>query len=203
MKVMIVGRRRALQFLARFIHSRSGIAATEFAFILPIMLVLFFGVVEATNGIAAYRDVSMMVHTTSDLTSQSKSVQDADLTNYFNASTGLFYPYVTSATDPNLKQSISQLWVDSNLHARVQWAKNSDGTDPPSPGTIVTIPDSLKVAGTYVIYSSASYLYVPTVGYVMNKAGITLRDFAYTRPRMSQCVFYNTPEPLPTACPQS
>ena len=31
---------------------------------------------------------------------------------------------------------------------------------------------------------------MPAVGYVMVKAGITLSDFAYTRPRQSRCVIY-------------
>src|SRR5664279_3298267 len=192
MEGMMKGRRRSLRLAARFVRDRSGIAATEFAVIVPIMLVLFFGVVEITNGIVAYRDVSIMAHTTSDLTTQSLSVRDSDLTNFFNASTGVFYPFVTSATDPNLTQSIAELWVNSSLQARVQWAVNSDGSTPSPPGTIVSVPPSLKVANTYVIYSTASYLYVPTggIGYVLNKSGIALNDFAYTRPRLSQCVFY-------------
>jgi Flp pilus assembly protein TadG len=205
MRAMIQDWRRARRLAARLVRDRSGIAAVEFAVIVPIMLVLFFGVVEITNGITAYRDVSIMAHTTSDLTTQSLSVQDSDLTNFFNASTGILYPFVTSTTDPKLKQSIAELWVNSSLQARVQWAKNSDGSAPNPPGTIVTIPVSLQVANTYVIYSSVSYLYVPTggIGYVMNKAGINLSDFAYTRPRLSQCVFYNPPTPLPTTCPQN
>ena len=40
------------------------------------------------------------------------------------------------------------------------------------------------------------YLYVPVVGYIMAKAGITLSDFTYTRPRQSLCVLYGT-----TVCP--
>jgi Flp pilus assembly protein TadG len=197
--------RRALRLVVRGWHDRYGIAATEFSMIVPIMLVLFFGVVEITNGIAAYRDVSTMAHTTSDLTTQSLSVQDSDLTNFFNASTEILYPYVTSTSDPNLKQSIALLWVNTSLQARVQWAKNSDGSTPSPAGTVVSVPASLQVANTYVIYSSASYLYLPTggIGYVMNKAGVTLSALAYTRPRLSQCVFYNPPAVLPTTCPQS
>ena len=205
MKRKIKAWRCARRFAARLMQDRSGIAATEFAMIVPIMFVLFFGVVEITNGIAAYRDVSLMTHTNSDLTSQSASVQDSDLTNFFAVSTGVLYPYVTSPTDPKLKQSIAELWVNSTLQARVQWAVNSDGSAPPTPGTVVNIPASLQVANTYVIYSSVSYLYVPTggIGYVMNTAGVNLSDFAYTRPRRSQCVLYDPPTPPPTTCPQT
>jgi Flp pilus assembly protein TadG len=195
--------RRAQRVLGDLVRDRRGIAATEFALILPIMLVLFFGVVEFTNGLAASRAVSLMAHTNSDLTSQSKSVQGSDLTNFFAASTGVLYPYATSPTDPNLKMSIVQLWVNQSLQARIQWAVNSDGSAAPTPGTVVNIPASLQVANTYVVYSSVTYLYVPTIGYLMNKGGVILSDFAYTRPRMSQCVFYNTANPLPTSCPQA
>jgi Flp pilus assembly protein TadG len=203
MKRMMKAWWRTRRLTARLMRDRSGIAATEFAMVVPIMLVLFFGVIEITSGVAAYRNVSLMAHTNSDLTSQSASVQDSDLTNFFAASTGVMYPYVTSPTDPKLKQSIVELWVNSSLQARVQWAVNSDGSPGATPGTVVNIPGTLQVANTYVIYSSVSYLYVPTIGYVMNKAGVSLSDFAYTRPRRSQCVFYDTPTPLPTTCPQT
>lgn len=99
--------------------------------------------------------------------------------------------------------SIVQLWVNPSLQARIQWAVNSDGSSAPTPGTVVNIPASLQVANKYVIYSSVTYVYVPTIGYLMNKGGVVLSDFAYTRPRMSQCVFYNTASPLPTSCPQA
>lgn len=195
--------RRADRLLSRFVRDERGIAATEFSMVVPIMLVLFFGVVEITSGFAAYRDVTLMAHTNSDLTSQSLSVQDSDLTNFFAASTGVMYPYATSPTDPHLKQSIVELWVNPSLQARVQWAVNSDGSPGATPGTVVNIPTSLQVANTYIIYSSVSFLYVPAVGYVISQAGVTMSDFAYTRPRKSQCVFYNTPAPLPTTCPQA
>ena len=55
-----------------------------------------------------------------------------------------------------------------------------------------TIPAALKVDDTYLICSEVSYKYVPTVGYVMAKAGITLSDYTYTRPRQSLCVMYST-----------
>ena len=47
--------RRMRRLAVRLIQDRDGIAATEFAVIVPIMLVLFFGVVEMSNGITAYR----------------------------------------------------------------------------------------------------------------------------------------------------
>jgi Flp pilus assembly protein TadG len=172
-----------------------GIAATEFAIIVPLMLVMFFGTVELSSGVAVDRKVTLMARTLSDLTSQSISVSDTDLTNFFNASTGIMTPY---GGTPN--STITELYVDPNtLAARVQWSK---GSTPRTTSSIVTIPSTLQVAGTYLIYSEVSYKYVPTIGYVMAKGGITMNDVAYTRPRQSLCVIYPTPSSgsLP-ACP--
>ena len=57
----------------------------------------------------------------------------------------------------------------------------------------------------YLIFTEASYLYTPAVGYVMAKAGVTLSDKTYMRPRLSSCVIYPTPAPgtTPPPCPVS
>ena len=51
-----------------------GVAAVEFAMVLPLMLVLFFGTLEFSAGVAVDRKVTMMARTLSDLTSQNISV---------------------------------------------------------------------------------------------------------------------------------
>jgi Flp pilus assembly protein TadG len=176
----------------RILRDRKGLAATEFAFILPVMMVMFFGTVEFSSGIAVDRKVTLMARTLSDLVSQSTSVQDADFTNFFAASTGIMTPYATTP----LNSTVSELYVDPNTkQARVQWSK---GSAPRAQSSIVVIPTALQVGGTYLIYSEVSYTYVPTAGYVMAKAGINLSDFAYTRPRQSTCVLLNSQ----TSCPQ-
>jgi Flp pilus assembly protein TadG len=176
----------------------SGLAATEFVMIVPLMLAMFFGMVEFSSGVAVDRKVTLVARTLSDLTSQSTAVADSDLTNFFTASVGIFTPYSASPT----KATITELYIDPATHkAKVQWSKASTfnssgsvvlGVSSHSPGDIITIPAGLNVDGTYLIWSEVSYTYVPAVGYVMAKAGVTLSDQTYTRPRQSSCVMYNT-----------
>ncbi len=175
-----------------------GVAATEFVMIVPLMMVMFFGVVEFSSGVAVDRKVTLVARTLSDLTSQSTTVTDTDLSNFFAASIGIMTPYSASPT----QSTITELYVDPTTHqARVQWSKASTfnssgnvvlGTSTHSPGDIVTVPAALKVDGTYLIWSEVSYKYVPAVGYVMAKTGVTLSDLTYTRPRQSSCVMYKT-----------
>ena len=194
MKSMSGGLFRAHWAIRDLLHDRTGIAAVEFSFILPMMLVLFFGTVEFSQAIAVDRKVTIMARTLADLTSQNLSMTSTQLNNIFAAATAIMTPY--SATPVN--STVSELYVDPNtLAARVQW---SVGSAPLAVGATVTIPSQLQVGGTYLIYSQTSYLYVPTVGYVMAPSGVNLSDVAYTRPRQSTCVFYPTPS---GSCPTS
>ena len=65
-------------------------------------------------------------------------------------------------------------------------------------GTPVDIPSGLIAPGQYLIFSEVSYLYQPGMGYVVSKAGVTLSDTAYTRPRQSTCVLYGSQTTCPT-----
>jgi Flp pilus assembly protein TadG len=176
-------RRRALELPG----NNSGIAAVEFAMIIPIMAALLIGTNEFSAGVAIDRKVTIMARTLSDLTSQNTSVTDAQLNNFFNASNAIMTPYPSAP----VQGTITELYINpSTLKARVQWSK---GYAAHSPGDIVEIPDALKIGGTYLILSEVKYKYVPSVAWFVNKVdGITLSDITFTRPRQGLCVMYNT-----------
>jgi Flp pilus assembly protein TadG len=165
----------------------SGLAAVEFAMIIPIMAMMLVGTNEFAAGVAVDRKVTIMARTLSDLTSQNTSVTDTQLTNFFNASTAIMTPYPSIP----IESTISELYINpSTLKARVQWSK---GAHAHSVGDIIDIPEALKVGGTYLIYSEVKYKYVPSVAWFINKVdGIMLSDISYTRPRQGLCVTYIT-----------
>jgi Flp pilus assembly protein TadG len=182
-----------------------GVAATEFVMIVPLMLAMFFGLVELSSGVAVDRKVTLVARTLSDLTSQSIAVTDNDLKNFFAASIGILTPYPATPT----QSTITELYIDpTTLQAKVQWSKAStiDSTgkvvlavSTHKAKDIVAVPPALQVGGTYLIWSEVSYNYVPAVGYVMSKTGVNLNDLTYTRPRQSLCVDY--PPPVLPALP--
>ena len=165
----------------------SGLAAVEFAMIIPLMAMLFLGTYEFSAGVAIDRKVTIVARTLSDLTSQTTSVNDAKLTNFFNASGAIMSPYSSA----EVEGTITELYINpSTLKARVQWSK---GAHVHAQGDIIEIPDALKMGGTYLIYSEVKYKYVPSVAWFINKvSGIELSDVSYTRPRQGLCVMYNT-----------
>jgi Flp pilus assembly protein TadG len=189
---------RARKSAAALVEDRRGVVAIEFAMIVPIMLVLFFGTLELSSGVAVDRKVSLIARTISDLTSQNSSVITSQVSNFFSASGAIMTPY--SGTPTNAV--VSELFVDPlTLKARVQWSQAYQGGVARAIGSTVAIPTALAIGGTYLIYGEVNYLYTPTIGYVMSKAGVTLSDVAYTRPRVSTCVYYNNPSA--TSCPTS
>jgi Flp pilus assembly protein TadG len=179
---------------------RSGLAAVEFAMVFPMMVALYYGVVECSTAISVDRKATQVARTLSDLTSQSMTVADADLKSFGQAAKAIMTPY------PGLPlvSYITEVYIDaSSGAARVQWSKELvidgagnitiSGTPPHTPGTQVTLPSTIAVAkGTFVIWSEVSYKIIPTVGYVLSKTGLTFRDVSYTRPRLVLCVTYPT-----------
>jgi Flp pilus assembly protein TadG len=179
---------------------RSGLAAVEFAMVFPMMVALFFGVIECSTAISVDRKATQVARTLSDLTSQSMTVADADLKSFGQATKAIMTPY------PGLPlvSYVTQVYIDaSSGAARVQWSKELvidgagnvtiSGTAPHTPGTVVTLPSTIAVAkGTFVIWSEVSYKITPAVGYVLAKTGLTFRDVSYTRPRLVLCVTYPT-----------
>lgn len=182
-KICLRLRRRAVEMR----DNTSGLAAIEFAMIIPLMALMLVGTNEFAAGVAIDRKVTIMARTLSDLTSQNTSVSDTQFTNFFNAANAIMTPYASSP----VQGTISELYVNpSTLKARVQW---SNGANARTAGEIMDIPEALKIAGTYLILSEVKYKYVPSVAWFINKVnGITLTNFSYTRPRQGLCVMYNT-----------
>jgi Flp pilus assembly protein TadG len=187
-----------------FVADKRALAATEFAVIVPLMLVMFFGTVESSSAVAIDRKVTLIARTLSDLTSQSTSLADADMQNTFTASISVVMPYDAAL----VKGTISQIYIDANSIATVQWSKAGVIASGATQATLATsarkagdkvtseIPPTLLIPSSYLILSEANYTYTPAIGYVL-KPKITLSDLSYTRPRQVTCVPYNG---VPSTC---
>ena len=209
--------RRLRSAPTRLFKDTRGLAATEFAFIVPFMLVMFFGTVEISSGVAVDRKVTLVARTLSDLSSQAgpppppapvssyAPADDTYLQNVFTAGLAILTPYC--AVPATLQ--LTEIYVDKNQVAKVQWSKAASvptcnatqvtlTTSTRSAGDTITIPPTLLVKQTYLLFSEVSYNYTPMgIGYVM-KSNVILSDVSYTRPRQVVCVIYNN---LPVALP--
>ena len=179
---MMTARMRLSQQLARFGGAQDGVSAVEFAMLLPLMLTLYLGTVEVSQGVGIDRKVTLTSRTVADLASQVTSIASSDMQNILNASSAVIAPY-----DPGkLKVTVSEVNIDNNGDATIAWSCTLGGTAH-AIGSSATVPSALKVANTSLIWGEASYIYKPAIGYVVTGT-LNLSDQIYMRPRVSGSV---------------
>jgi Flp pilus assembly protein TadG len=174
------------QRLRRLIGDERGVSAVEFAMLLPLMLTLYLGAVEVSQGIGADRKVTLTARTICDLVSQVSSVSNSDMTNALNASSAVMAPFPVG----NLKVTVTSVKIDSSGIATVDWSDTLNGTAR-AKGSVVTLPTALNIANTSLIWSEVQYSYKPVMGYVISGT-LTLKDQIYMRPRLSDSVTRGT-----------
>lgn len=202
------------------IRDRSGIAAVEFGFILPLLLLLYVGANTLMQGISAARAVTVLTRTLADLTSQQPSntnLTDSVVQDIFNASTAVLAPFPTTSlqmTLSNVEFVANAASTSSNgFDAKTRWTVSftggtlrpclsnpkltpvANGTDP----SATTMPLGLYAAG-FLIVADVYYTYVPTVGLFTwaNANGqvggtilpIKMSRTAYMRPRQTDNIRY-------------
>lgn len=165
---------RLVENLRRFRVVDSGVAAVEFALILPVMFTLYVGSVEATALISMDRRVQSIAGAMGDLVARADtSIPAATLTDYFRAAGGIMTPYSADT----LRQVVTQVLVSADgKTAKVVWSKQYvDGTY--GNGVNRAVGSNYELAepmrniakGGYVIVAEASYSYLPIYGLVINK----------------------------------
>lgn len=163
-------------WLTRFRQDQSGISAVEFALLAPIMIALYFGMVEVCQAYMAQKRMSHVTSMVADLTAQAQSVTRNDLTDIFNIGNQIMEPFSPSP----LQTRVSSVTRDNTGVVRVDWSFGRGMT--PRTGT-VTVPAGLINNGESLILSEAIYDYQSPVDRYL--PGITkLQRTYYLRPRV-------------------
>ncbi len=166
-----------LKTLRKIRAARDGMAAVEFALILPALLALLFGGLEVTNVLIVRADVSNMTSTAADLIAQESTVSDADMTNVFNALTALIYPYATAPAHIVITSVID----DGHGGGKVAWSDAYNGTAH-TVGAAMTVPAGLLTTGGSVVVSEVSYAYTTPSTYLV-RIPVTMSNTFYSHPR--------------------
>lgn len=163
---------------ARGAGDETGVAAVEFALIVPILITLYLGMVEFSLAVTADRKVTTLTSSTADLVARSQTMNSTELNNIFEAATAIMTPYDTAP----LKIVVTSVSIDADGDATVAWSEGYQGGAEKTDGASVTLPNGLAVPNTSVIMAEVSYDYNSALNYVIN-APITLGDTFYMRPR--------------------
>lgn len=175
---------RMTKLLRSFKRDREGASAVEFAILAPLLITLYFGCVEITDGIAADRKVTLTAGALANLTSQSQTITVDGMTNILNASAAIIKPYSVG----NLAATITCLKIDADGNAKVKWSATLNGTAR-ADGASVTLPSAaLAVPNSSLVWSEVSYNYTPVVGYTITGT-LALSDQMFMSPRVSPPVY--------------
>ncbi len=175
--------------LARFIRDRRGVSAVEFALLAPVMIALYLGLVEVSDGIGIDRKVGLTASALANLAASctdsnnnsggcpSNVLSSTEMSNIFDAASAIIAPYSAA----NLKMTLSCVNIDSNGKANVMWSETRNGN---KESGVLSIPTDLAVAGTQLLYAEVTYAYTPTVGYTITGT-LNLSSTMYMGPRIS------------------
>ena len=180
-----------------------GLAAVEFALILPIMVVLWFGGVELTQGLSVDRHLNNLASSIGDLVSRTKVLTTANIDQIFDIAPGAMYPYCkndTECTADGLAMRVTAVDMDSGGTATVAWSR-AEGTTAYSDGQAMNsiVPATLRVPDTQIIVAEVYYTYSPAIGYVVT-GDVALNDRMFFVPRLVTKVQLCQTNPPPTNC---
>lgn len=173
---------------SRFWFDRRGIAAVEFALIMPILLIMYFVTMEASQAIETSKKVSRIGSMVADLVTQQTSVVQEDVKAIMKIGSVTLQPYNRSV--PTITITAIQVSPDG-AKATVVWSRTSinGGFSVGATGE-TTVPATLKVANTFLIRVESTLVYKPVIELAINSAfnPINMGETYYLRPRRSVAI---------------
>ena len=148
---------RAMRNMAK---CTKGMAATEFALLLPVLATLFFGMLETSDVATVNRRVAIAVNTMSDLAAQSDQLTYNDVTDLIDGALSILDP----AAGATLNVSVVSVVTDPGTGAPiVHWSRDELGGQPYTAGdpyANLTNTDVLSTFGSLIVVE-ITYPYTP------------------------------------------
>lgn len=179
--------RRTSYLLHRFKDEAKGVAAIEFAFIAPLMLIMYVGTMEVSNAVSANRKLSRVSSTVGDLLTQATCYTDAKIQDIIKVTDDIMYPY-----DNVVAIQLNSVKIENDI-AKVEWSRGFNGAVPLSPGTVYDVPAKIKINGNYLLAAKIEMGYSPAIGWIkpdgktsisIDDAPINMSEQMFLRPRV-------------------
>ena len=189
--------------LARLGRDRGGVAAIEFAFIAPVLLVTYFMTMEVSQGLEVSKKTGRIAIIVGDLVTQQQTLNKADLDAIMRIGEAVIQPY--NRSKPSVYLTAIEITDEDAPKAKVAWSRKlvngAASTYLPVGSIVTTVPDTLMIRGSFLISSESKLEYTPVVvwsagagaSFGMSSAfdKLDMSDRYFLRPRMSQKVTCN------------
>ncbi|NWG71739.1 MAG: pilus assembly protein [Parvularculaceae bacterium] len=118
--------------LVRALADRTGLAATEFALLLPPMLLIFFGMLEGSDLLTMNRRLAHTANTVADLAARERTITHAQVTDLLAGARRLLEPTDTSTLNITI---VSVIVAGTPARPTVHWSRNISGGTPYAAGS--------------------------------------------------------------------
>lgn len=173
------------RLLTRLLRQTSGVAAMEFALVLPILVLFSAGTVEYSRLIMLTQKLQSSSFILADLTARDRTLSEDQLDNIFLAIDNVIQPFEFETSG---KAIVSSVGVDAANHPVVNWQRSGSGaltatSTIGSQGGEATLPDEIDIhAGETVIAAEVFYSFTPLLG--IGLAPRVIHKVAYYKPRL-------------------
>ncbi|MEZ5895231.1 MAG: TadE/TadG family type IV pilus assembly protein [Parvularculaceae bacterium] len=117
-----------------FIRAREGVAATEFAMVLPLMALLFFGMLEASDLLTVKRRIANASNSLVDLVAQEPTITVDQLNDAIIGVVRMLEPTDTSTMSVNVLSLVKG--PNPGDPVKVHWSRDDQGATPYAAGDV-------------------------------------------------------------------
>lgn len=202
---------RVRRFAKTWKKDARGVAAIEFAMIVPMMGVMFIGAVELSQAITVDRRVTQIASSTADLVARAETqIAQTDITDIMKVGGYIMMPYSQTPVQIIIRNVTSS--PTSATTAKQSWSCTYKGVGATQTcacsNTTYTLPANLVSTNDSVVISEVTYNYTPLIfDYFMKKSyggtggTYTMAEKIYAKPRSQAAMLLQTsgtPCPAPT-----
>ncbi|MGD9804586.1 MAG: TadE/TadG family type IV pilus assembly protein [Hyphomicrobiaceae bacterium] len=175
---------QVLARLHRLTSDTRGVAAVEFAMILPIMFFLFVGTIEFGQALAVDRRVTLTASSSGDLIARvQKGITSEELDSELQIIKQLIRPYDESALTVRIVNVVAK-GKKGSVEYKVNWSKDNHGGTPyESNSDYSNMPENIIKPGAGVIVAEAIYNYTPLIFNYFIKSAFDMEDRFFFLPR--------------------
>jgi Flp pilus assembly protein TadG len=168
----------------RLKSDQSGVSAVEFALLMPLLIMIYFGLAETTQMLMADRRISQVAFSVGDLVSRTDQIDDAQMADIFTVARVIMEPFPVSTV---MGIRVTSIAVAPDGAASVVWSDASGTLGAHATGIPMMIDGNRVNPGETVVLSEVQYLY-KGVSSMIIADGMTLSAQFYLKPRKADAV---------------
>jgi hypothetical protein len=155
-----------------YCKAEKGVAAIEFAFILPFLLFLYFGLLDLTGLVSANRKMTSTASVVADLTGQNRTtITEAEITDFMLVSEMINNP----APGSGVRVRVTGFRNSGGAATQIWTTNNGEGPACNAPDTSGLV--DLMSANNDIIIAQACMTYEPAVASFLGKAILGATEF--------------------------